>query len=270
MEAIVVGISGIGKEYVRALQAFRHRVLALVDFPEVFDKEVQQSYKGRCLTNTFPGHTFKVELDEKTELISARSWTQIAALHPSHVFICTPPHAHAEALAYLSMPSQPIVHVEKPLAFHVPSDYESRGRLSVGYLGLAMPMPAIISGSYNFGCYAPKPEDWRKGQIWHDLLVHPMAMAGGLCRQLGLGIDLHDESWMTTEDKANGLVSKFGVHGAYVDNVANHGLYVNGNKLDWDTLFYAQLHRINDPTYRALTVDVATMIEYCLDVKGLK
>lgn len=112
----VVGISGVGKEYIRELIKAKKRIV-LVDFWPVLNGQITWDSLGLGkLSNTFPGHEFNVFLPQDTSFVTPDVENLADALRASgvtHVIHATPPTEQGRSV--LTQTHDSFEHlVEKP------------------------------------------------------------------------------------------------------------------------------------------------------------
>lgn len=128
----VVGIGGVGKEYIRALVEFGlGSRLVLVDTNEGLNEHIGDGGEVLRLANTFPGYEFVVQIRKETPQLSVDQMSDgiianaLDDFGVSHVFHATPPHARS---LFERTAEHFTHHVEKPYMSKVALE-----DVSVGY-----------------------------------------------------------------------------------------------------------------------------------------
>ena len=178
MLVAVVGISGVGKEYIRELEDFEVPYI-LVDFKEVLDREVTQRISGGwAVENVYPGHSFEVNLTDwfrgtaLADIEASALLQQFWAKGVTHVVHATPPITGRELFDLSMVRGDEAKHlVEKPFW-----STWSRGDVSVGYLYRHL----NIQAQQSVRVRAPLSPGWRSmmGQnplLW-DLGGHALSV----------------------------------------------------------------------------------------------
>lgn len=169
----VIGIAGVGKEYIRELHSLGLDDLAVVDFGEVMAREI--SADGR-MHNSFPEHEFDVRLKPGTPQIPAETGVdgvahRLQSSGVTHIIHATPPTRTGRTLFRGLRDRGWSHHVEKPYMSHYLDP-----DISVGYLFRyleALPRTTVhMSSPYQLGGWRdtlPMPIVW-------DLIVHVLSM----------------------------------------------------------------------------------------------
>ncbi len=170
----VVGIGGVGKEYIRQLQQWGIPML-LMDKREVLDREIVPMTDSVMLSNTFPGYEFDVHISTETPIMAVEDydldqtvevWEQMSV---SHVVHATPPHARSLFL-HTHLDYRFRHHVEKPYRCDVDNE-----DVSVGYQYYN-----TERGAWRIDVQAPDLGGWRHGMgdvpiVW-DLGGHALSL----------------------------------------------------------------------------------------------
>ncbi len=251
----VIGISGVGKEYVRELTtdpSHHGKLVALADFDSVLDKELlyDAGREATFLDNTFPGHNFTVEVPDDVETVpfeesvaDTSAWIgRLVLMGVTHAIVATPPITKARDFISALTAGGIEVLVEKPLDAEMPKR-KDQTLVSVGYM---------FASTYRQDAYyeariiVPRPEDnswrWNTGRnpiLW-DVAVHLLSldMTAGLKDVL-----LTDEMFLATTRSGVRYVA------AYVSNQdeARYGVFLHGHNgrtsMDWELHFKLQLTR---------------------------
>ncbi len=255
----VIGIHGVGKEYVRELvtdPSHHGKLVALVDFQEVLDREVMfgTATHGPLLTNEYPGHNFTVEVPEGVETVpnddESHVWIRtLVRLGVTHAIVATPPLEKARDFIYALVAEGIQVLVEKPLDAEMPKR-EDQTLVSVGYM---FALTYRHDAYYEARIIVPRPEDnswrWNTGRnpiLW-DVAVHLLSLD---MTEALKDVLLTDEMFLAT------TVSGVRYVAAYVSNQdeARYGVFLLSNRgrtpMDWEVNFKRQLTRFLSDTPR--------------------
>lgn len=257
----VVGVSGVGKEYIRSLRLLdRQDDMLLVDLNnKVFSREVQLEEVGGgaqelVMHNTFPGHDFSVVLPFHTpkyavEGIPPKVIAQtFKFLGVTHVIHATPPMSRGPLLDELWGDFFQLV--EKPFW----AATQPGTMISVGYL-----YAKEDYANREIRISAPFQPGWRSGMgivplLW-DLGGHALSMV----REEYLeSIHVHsEEEWLRLSSPHIDIFLRYTEPNRVPETV------VDGRHMDWVGAFDLQLAQFLDDknTSPVCSVETATIIE---------
>lgn len=253
----VVGINGVGKEYVREFLGLNCFV-TLIDFGEVLHRETAS---GK-LVNRFPGHEFEVDTTGKNVERLRVEDIDVAILERFNLVVfCTPPTYEGRSLLREGL-EQPYrnyhVHVEKPWLWGVhnpfiPGNGYFDDDITVGYLYHRL----VAAESAHIA--APQQSGWRDdfGIVW-DMLGHVVSTCPYEYLPL---LEVNHASMFTITISAPGLWQ-----GSATYLTEESKFVVDGNKVDWNEHFAVQAQALMTPlaTNRLCSVDKAVEIENAL------
>ena len=227
--------------------------------------ELPQFRRGASgqLRNAYGGTSFTVPIPSTARQLDLGNVSVLEGLNLTHVFVCTPPTERQFLRYYLSLPSHPIVHVEKPLSI-LPvgesTEVTLNDRLSVGYLYAHALTKATIDVAWDFldVCMIeplPPEGNWRYGHgVTWDLGVHVVSVLAAADRALAGKVEVNNRSELVVKGIG------WRIRAAWSDAEASR-FTINGQQCDWYPLFAHQFLSINNPEVRARSRYIAEVTE---------